>query len=227
MLLLGLVTNELAGSDYHLDVGEILEGINVDQMFYFDADNVTQSQQLSSILSLVSEIPDGTNPDSSKLPSLIDCTITNGCFSEEGGKLSAGFMDCYLFGDLFSDPPCSEEYKAVLESVDVIEVGKCFINSDEQLTEISSPVPLMDPLNMPFGETISFQSQQPFAAKLPGQTPDASISENDDLTTVLCLAGALLPENAKERIMNIVFDLFGIAGFVVDVIDKGIYIPGK
>lgn len=225
-ILQGLVTNELAGSDYHLDVGEILGGMNVDQMFYFDADNVTQSQQLSSILSLVSEIPHGTNPDSSKLPSLIDCTLSNGCFSEEGGKLSAGFMDCYLFGGLFSDPPCSEEYKAVLESVDVVEVGKCFINSDEQLTEIVSPVPLMDPFKMPFGETISFQSQQPFAAKFPGQTPDASISENDDLTTVLCLVGALLPENAKDRIMNIVFDLFGIAGFVVDVIDKGIYIPG-
>lgn len=228
-ILQGLVTNELAGSDYHLDIGEILEGVNVDQLFYFDADNKTQSQQLSSIFALVSEIPKGTNPDGRKLPALIDCTLTKGCFADEEEKLSVAFIGCYLFSGLRS-PPCSKEFLAVIETVNMTEVGNCFKEPDQQLAAILSPVPPMEPFTVPFGEigSLSFQSRQLLAGTFPGQTNDTSIPEKDKpgLDGVLCLAGSLLPGNAKDKIMNIVFDLFGIAGFVVDVIDKGVYIPG-
>jgi len=235
-ILQGLVTNELAGSDYHLDIGKILEGVNFDQIFAFDGGNKTQSEQLSSIFALISEIPDGTNPDSGKLPALIDCTVNKGCFADQEETLSAGFIDCYLFSGLFSSPPCNAEFNAVMETVDLVEVGKCFIPDgsiiEDQLEDILSPVPQAEPIIVPKeeGRTPLSIHRQLITYQYPGGTQNTSIPEDKkdaSLDFVLCMAGALLPQDAKNKIMDIVNDLFDIGGFVFDVIENGIYIPGE
>jgi len=233
-ILQGLVTNELAGNDYHLNISKVLEGVNVDQMFAFDGGNKNQTEQLSSIFALVSEIPDGTNPDSGKLPSLINCTLSKGCFADAEETLSAGFIDCYLFSGFRSDPPCNEEFNAVMETVNMTEVTKCFLEDTtgmegQLMKDILAPVPqIMEPFIMPLEESMTPWSVH--RQLFPGGTQDQSIPEEEkdgSLDLVLCLAGALLPQDAKNEIMNIANDLFGIAGFIFDVVDKGINIPGE
>lgn len=233
------MTNELGGSDYHLDIGKILEGVNFDELITFDGGNETETDQLSSILALVSQLPggDGTNPDSSNLRGLMECTLDRGCFTDKEDTLSAGFIDCYLFSGLFSDPPCNNEFNEVLRTVNITAVLQCFgpeggISAEEQLKGLLSPVPQTEPFVVPFEENI--MATKSIHRKLaPGQTSENPLPEGTDkdsdesLDLVLCLAGALLPTDAKNAIMDTINDLLGIAGFVFDVIEKGIYIPGE
>lgn len=232
-ILQGLVTNELAESDYHLDVGQILDGVNVDSLFAFDGGNATQSEQMSSIFALVSSIPEGTNPDSGKLPALIECTLASGCFADENGTLSGGFIDCYLFSGFRADPPCTNQFNAVLETVNMTEVLKCFgedeIVAEDQLKSLLSPVPQMEPFTISLEEnTLSMSTHRQL---FPGQSPESTLPSGTDkdgsLDLVLCLAGSLLPQDAKNEITGIINDLLGIAGFVFNVIDNGINIPGE
>lgn len=236
-ILQGLVTNELAGSDYHLNVSGILEGINVDKMFAIDGGNETQKDQLSSIMALVSKLPDGagTNPDSSGLRALIECTMARGCFTDQEQSLSGGFIDCYLFSGLFSDPPCDKEFNEVIKDVDIGAVMDCFlpqegITAEEQLKSLMSPVPqMLEPFPMTLEENIMATESIP-RKLFPGQTANNTLPDGTDkdnsLDLVLCLAGAILPQDAQNAIMDTVNDLLGIAGMVFDVVEKGIYIPG-
>ncbi|KAL7553130.1 hypothetical protein ACHAWF_016381, partial [Thalassiosira exigua] len=223
-ILQGLVTNELAGSDYHLDVGKILEGVNVDRLFAFDGDNVTEKEQLSSIFELVAEAPDGSNPNNMKLPSLIECTLTRGCFADQNETLSAGFIDCYLFSGFLSDPPCHSEFSSVLETVNLTEIAKCILPGNVEVgVQWSSPE--IEPFEVK--ESLPTNIRRP---SVPGDTSENPIPDKDkdgSLDFVLCLVGALLPQDAKNEIMDIVSTLSGVAGFVFDVIDNGIYIPGE
>ena len=233
-ILQGLVTNELANTDYHLDLGPILEGVQ--QLSVFDGADTTQKEQLSSLLALVSEIPggDGTNPDSSNLSGLIDCTLANGCFADEAATLSAGFIDCYLFSGLFSEPPCNEQFTTIMSTVDLGEIGKCFLPGDDiadHFTYILEPVPQDEPLFAPpFNDNAAPTSIHRQLQEVPGETANNPIPEEDkdsSLDFVLCIVGAILPADAKKEIMNVAYDLFDIAGFVFDVIENGINIPGE
>ena len=242
------MTNELAGSDYHLDLAPILEGINVDQIFAFDGGNKNETEQLSSLLALVSEIPggEGTNPlGGSNLGLMIECTLANDCFANEEESLSAGFINCYLFSGLFSDPPCSSEFNSVMMTANLPELAKCVLPGDDidieyQLKDLASPLPQIDPFMVSFEENTqaSFKThrnlQQPSGLpRFPGKDQESALPEDTDkdstdtLDFVLCLAGALLPQDAQDQITDIVNDMLGIAGFVFDVVEKGIYIPGK
>lgn len=235
-ILQGLVTNELAGSDYHLDVSNLLEGVNMEGMnvtnlFAFDGGDETQKEQMSSILGLVSELPggDGTNPDSSGLSALIECTMASGCFADEEESLSKGFIDCYMFSGLFSDPPCSDQFNDMMSTVDISVVKDCFVGNgidttdSPRLQELVSPVPQMEPYR-----AIEISTHRKL---FPGQDPDNTLPEgtveDNSLDLVLCLAGALLPQDAINKITDTINDLLGIAGFVFEVIENGINIPGE
>lgn len=232
------MTNELAGSEYHLNIGQILGEINVDELFAINGGNDTQQLQLSNILAIVSEIPggDGTNRDSEKLPALIDCAVSKGCFANEEATLSAGFIDCFLFSGVLSRPPCHAEFDAVMETVNVVEVSKCFLEEDNgfegQFEDIISPV---GPFINTFDESaasllINRRELITNENEFPGGSRNTSIPEEDkdkSLDLVLCLAGAILPPDAQREIMEIANDLFNIAGFVFDIIENGINIPGE
>lgn len=208
-ILQGLVTNELAGNDYHLDVGAILDGVNVSQLIAFDGANTTQSHELSNILGLVSAIP-AESFTSSHYPSrlylrpFIECTIANGCFADEERSLSSSFTSCYLFSGILSRPPCSNEFNAILEAVNVTEVASCFVD-DEGVSL------LLDQRNV-----------------FPGQSPNNVLPENlNNLALVLCLAGVLLPDDAVQKVLDIIHDSLRIVGVVLEVVDNGINIPGE
>jgi len=165
---------------------------------------------------------------------LIGCTLVSGCFADGNETLSSGFIDCYLFSGLRSDPPCKAEFDAVLEGVNITEVGKCFLNNENDLDkleghmkEVMAPVPQMEPFHVHASLSTHRKLLLP---PFPGDSPQNSIPEsekNNSLDLVSCLAGALLPPDAKDEIISIFNDLLGIAGFVFDVIDKGLYIPGE
>jgi hypothetical protein len=201
------VTNELASNDYHLDVGAILDGANVDQLIAFDGANDTQSQQLSSILGLVSKIPAGTNPSSQYLRQFIECTIANACFADKKEALSSMFISCYLFSGILSRPPCNNELNAVMETVNITTVASCFVGDDDVIS--------------------SLEDHNIFL----GQTPDNALPDRTDndnsLAFVLCLAGALLPDDAERKILDIIYELMRIAGVVIKVVNNGILIPGE
>jgi len=229
-ILQGLVTNELGGNDYHLDLGKILKDVQIpDNLFVFDGGNLTQREQISGLLSLVAEIPDGTNPDSSRLPALVNCTLSSGCFSSEVNGLAADFIDCYLFSGLFSDPPCTDEFNSVLETANMTSLVECFVSEDDlyfQETNLASGVAENRLMN---GHT-SMVLNRRMLDSIPGLRPDEPIAPAQDDTSslelVLCLAGAFLPKGALDDILETVGNLFGIAAFVFDVVDNGINVPG-
>lgn len=225
-ILQGLVTNELAGSDYHLDLGKVLGEVNVDNIFAFDSGNASESLQLSSILSLVTE-SDGTNPESGKLPSLIDCSLKSGCFADGEESLSNSFLGCYIFNGFLKSPPCEDEFGGVMETVNWTEVVKCFEDVDvvdEVPTRgLLSPISAMEPFE---NNPLPTNNRHLF---IPDGVTDEGISDLDDdskLDLVLCLASAALPKDATNKIMDTINDLLGIAGFVFEVIENGINIPG-
>ena len=234
-ILQGLVTNELAGSDYHLDLGEVLKDVNIDNLVALDGGNATQKEQIGSILGLVSELPggDGTNPDSGNLPALIECTLASGCFADESEDLSAGFIDCYLFSGLLSSPPCNDQFNAVMSTVNITRVLDCFgeddaiIDAETHLKELMAPVQQADLFFVVDEEQDSSMSVQ--RKLFPGQNSNEPLPDDKEnsLDLVLCLAGSLLPQDAVNQITDTVNDLLGIAGFVFDVVEKGIYIPGE
>ena len=92
-ILQGLVTNEMSGSDYYLDVGRAVPGINVSRIFAFDGlgSSPIKADQLSNILELVSQVPSGTNfqTDETKLSQLMNCTLTNECFTNTTGVVDS------------------------------------------------------------------------------------------------------------------------------------------
>ena len=229
-ILQGLVTNELGGNDYHLDLGKILKDVQIpDNLFVFDGGNLTQREQISGLLSLAAETPDGTNPDSSNLPALVNCTLNSGCFSSEENGLAADFIDCYLFSGLFSDPPCTDEFNSVLETANMTSLVECFVSEDEayfQETTLASGAAENQLMN----RHTSMVSNRHMLDSIPGLRPDEPIApEQDDtssLELVLCLAGAFLPQGALDDILETVGNLFGIAAFVFDVVDNGINVPG-
>lgn len=53
------------------------------------------------------------------------------------------------------------------------------------------------------------------------------MDDESRLDLVMCLANALLPEDAKNELIRIIQKLVGILGFVFDIVDNGIDLPGE
>lgn len=214
-ILQGLITNEMAGSEYHLDVGPILDGVNVSHLFAFDGGNKTLDYRLSSILGLVSKVEQGTNPVDTSLRPLIQCTLTHECFTNVVG-MSAGFVRCYMFDGIFSAPPCSEEFQAATMTAKESSIAQCF--SDD------------DVVNETQARALSMSSVHRKLFWFPGKNssnPLLDESEEDRESVVLCLARAILPVDAVKKTTKIIRELLGIVGFAFAVVEGGIDIPGK
>lgn len=236
-ILQGLVTNEMAGSDYYLDIGRTVPGINVSRIFAFNGGSQIQVDQLSSLLELVSKVPNGTNPepDDGKLSLLIDCTLTNECFTNTTGfiDISSGFIGCYMFEGLFSKPPCTEEFNALAETVDAT-ITNCFSDMDMGNEALGS----RSILTMPQVESSSIMTLEEELSSIlsvkrelfwfPGKNSSNPLPDDTNKdSTVLCLARAILPVDSMKKVTKIIRDLFGIVAFVFAVINDGINIPGE
>lgn len=121
--------------------------------------------------------------------------------------MASSFISCYLFSGILSRPPCNNEFNAVMETVDFNEVLSCFVGGEDEIFDLAD------------------------SEIFPGQNPDNVLSNGADsdnnLDLVLCLAGALLPEDAVRKILDIVHDLLKVVGVVMNVVDNGINIPGE
>ena len=217
-ILQGLITNEMAESTYHLDVEPILDGVNVSHLFAFDGGNKTLDDRLSSILGLVSKVEQGTNPVDTSVRPLIECTLTNGCFTSDTGfvSMSAGFVGCFMFEGIFSAPPCSEEFQAAAMTARESSIVQCF--SDDAV------------INETQARALSVSSVHRKLFWFPGKNssyPLPDQSDEDRESVVLCLARAILPVDAVKKTTNIIRELLEVVGFAFAVVKGGIDIPGK
>jgi hypothetical protein len=217
-ILQGLITNEMAGSEYHLDVGPILDGVNVSHLFAFDGGNKTLDYQLSSIRFLVSKVEQGTNPADTSLRPLIECALTHECFTNDTGfvGMSAGFVGCYMFDGIFSAPPCSEEFQAAAMTAKESSIAQCFSDYDV--------------VNETQARALSMSSVHRKLFWFPGKNssnPLPDESDEDRESVVLCLARAILPVDAVKKTTKIIRELLGIVSFAFAVVEGGIDIPGK
>ena len=239
-ILQGLVTNEMAGSDYYLDVGRAVPGINVSRIFAFDGlgSSPIKADQLSNILELVSQVPSGTNfqTDETKLSQLMNCTLTNECFTNTTGvvDISSSFIGCYMFQGIFSKPPCTAEFFALADSVDET-ITNCFGNDNitQELRSIMMPTP--QDVKSSNNNVASWDNRELSGMSLmerelfwfPGKNSSNPLPDDTDKdSTVLCLARAILPVDSIKTVTKIIRDLLGITTFVFAVINDGINIPG-
>jgi len=120
-----------------------------------------------------------------------------------------------------------------METVNVTSVLGCFFDDDDHLQELMAPVLQIEPYSIEDIEPVKTIQRRHLQdqSTIPGLTPDQPLpngtDEDNSLDMVLCLAGALLPQDAKNQISDIINDLLGIATFVFDIMEKGIYIPGE
>lgn len=219
-MLQGFVTNELAGNSYDLNLREVLPGVvndNSSSLLLFGGDVLPTEQQyrqISSFVGLALNAEDGINEEGRNLPSLIDCTISNGCFSDPETDPSSAFVTCYIFNGL-RGPPCSEEFNAVIKDIDLEEIRNCF--DDGNSTDN----------NQTIWEDEATSFLPPFVTE---RTFD-SMDDDNKRDTVLCLMKALLPQDkidAIERIVEIIQKLIGVVLVVLEILRGGILsIPGE
>lgn len=213
-ILQGLVTNELAGNSYFIDLRSMLPDIgpNATSILAFGGgvDPLsTQSRQLSSIMALAINSPDGINPEPRDLSSLINCTISNGCFADTETEIAKAFTQCYIINGI-RGPPCGDEFSGVIENINITEISSCFSFEESQ--------------NTPNDELPSF---------IPKGYTEEEFDEMDDrskLETVLCLMKALLPPDKVEaigRLIAVIEKLFGVLVFFLEILENGIYLPGE
>jgi hypothetical protein len=145
----------------------------------------TQARQISRIMALAIDAEEGINPETQDLPNLVNCTMSNECFSDQNTTISSAFMQCYIFNDI-QGPPCGDEFSDVVANVDVEEILKCFPGSPG------------GGLNGTDDDAVSFIPK--------GYTEDDfdRMDDSSQLDTVLCLMKAVLPPDKIEAIEDLV-----------------------
>lgn len=217
-ILQGLVTNELAGQTYHLDLGIQLPNITTPEnnvtnavVFGHGVDPASSSaSQVASLLGLVALAGAGINPEAttSVLSDWISCNLENDCFED---PVASNFVSCNIF-KVIGSPPCKDTFDALTASIDPEEVTQCFLPANFTGEPLDS------------GEA---------AKGVPSDfTTDAfeDLPERDRMELVLCLLRALLPDSALEaiqRIMDIIKTLLGFVAIVLDIVENGIDLPGS
>lgn len=240
-ILQGLVTNEVSGQDYNIDVGALIPEItggdnstasgkgralanvfapnNKGKAITFlpggpipEGDNV--AAQGARLMGLALNAGDGENtPDSyDDLTDLIECMVENECLVE---PVPTNFINCNAYSVKPSmAPPCVKQFDAVMSNLD---------DSDSHVAECFNGVGVGDGDGLdPF-----------FVGKTAGGVP-ASFSP-DALTLVdhrdiaSCLTRKLLPAGevgGTNAVLRGFGDLWQIVMFIKDIVEKGIDIPG-
>ena len=215
-ILQGLVTNELAGSSYSIDLIGLLPDITAEMpngILAFGNGNDSQSveaRQVASVISLALEAPDGINPDTRSLPGLINCTVAMGCFADNETAIFDSFMECYIFNGL-RPPPCRDEFGTVVSNVNITDVLECFVPEDRPAS-----VPTRD--------------GSPFIPADFSEDDYGAMNDDSRLDLVLCLMKALLPQdklNAIQELIETIEKIVGLLVFVLEIIQNGIDIPGE
>lgn len=211
-ILQGLVSNELVGKVYHLDLD--LSGIVPTNMtdaatnivlFQPGIDGLRDDNatEVGTLLSIIASTGNGTNPNSAlgDIVGLLTCFGDNNCMT----NVPSSLMSCVAFR-------CREEFSDAVASFPLEEVTSCF--------------------GPDFGENATLDSSE----LVRGAPSDFSIEAYDGLgkaqqwSVLLCLIRAFLPPQLEEIISGIIGfikDNFNLILIVVDVIENGINLPGE
>lgn len=131
-ILQGLVTNELGGREYFVNLTSLVPDLSGDNTtgilgFVGTGANATENsrQQIASIMSLVESAGPGTNERGGNFLPLINCTLSSDCFTDPDQDLSGGFISCYVFAGIIARPPCLNEFQNFIANVNVTRFLEC------------------------------------------------------------------------------------------------------
>jgi hypothetical protein len=258
-ILQGFVTNELGGNEYFVDLSGIFAGLaNATGIFGFaGATSSTARNQAASLISLAANggNPLGANRGSfnvstdwgggSDLVGLVNCTMVNGCFSDEDQTFVGGFVECYIFNGIIRRPPCRDEFDAVIAEINATEVLKCFGVNDPNLPGFSVADATDNPMETeaPLANGTEARNLREFLPdfhdgsrnlqSLPELLPDifnGTANVTETLNFIGCMMGALFPDVTEAiggMIRLIARVASGVIPIFVNIVDQGgIYLPG-
>jgi hypothetical protein len=249
-MLQGFVTNELGGNEYFVNLTGILPGVvNATGILGFSgAASTVARHQMASLVSMAAT-GGGVNVTSlgisgRDLVDLVNCTLTNGCFTDENQSFTAAFMACYIFNGI-RRPPCRGEFYTAIEGINTTEVLECVGDlrpEGSDLRSLSSVDLSIIELNNPIEtETIGFvnvflpepengrRNLESLPLLLPGIFNGTSTARQT-LDFVACIIGALFPNvaDAIAEVVKVLVRLTGIIPIFVRIINQGgIYLPGE
>jgi ABC-type multidrug transport system ATPase subunit len=215
-ILQGLVTNELAGKVYeiNLDLSGILAGNSTSPASHLvlfepgvdgiSGDNSTTEAAL--FLAVVAAAGNGTNPFSSigDIRSLIACFVANECMTHPPVSTLRCIQGIRA--------PCRDEFQAAVSGLPLEEITKCFVPE--------------------FGDNATVGSPD----VIDGTPSDFSIEGFDTLNDgrqlelVLCLIRAFIPPDVEgflQKIINIIKEIWGFLPIIIGIVQNGIRVPGE
>jgi hypothetical protein len=145
-ILQGIVTNELAGKEYFVNISGLLPDLidsNTTGVLGFVGSSTEASlksrEQIAGFMSLVESAGPGTNEEGGNLLPLLNCTLSSGCFADQDQDLASSFIDCYIFAGIFRSPPCEDEFNAVIQTINFTALLQCFDIPGIDLPQITLP----------------------------------------------------------------------------------------
>jgi len=154
-----------------------------------------QSRQLSNIMSLALEAPEGFSTDDRYLPALIDCTVTNESFGDESVSIANAFLACYILPTGIQKVPCRSEFTDVVENIDLEKVGavaQCFV--PDGMNRTFAPTISLAPTNTPTVTQPSFPGMnRPTSAPTAGDETQPSLPGFNQTTSTPTTADGAQP----------------------------------
>jgi ABC-type multidrug transport system ATPase subunit/ABC-type multidrug transport system permease subunit len=209
-ILQGLVSNELAGKTYHLDLdlGSMLPGniTNPTNLVLFqpgvDGLSSDGATEAATFLSVIAAAGNGNNSQSATgdVLNLLSCFAANGCM--ETPPLSTVLCISGL------KPPCKDEFDLAVASFPLEEITECFAPE--------------------FGGNATFGSED----TIDGTPGDFSVSgfeqlsESGQWSLLFCLIRSFLPP-VIDGILKFILERSDIILVLIDVVQNGIDLPGE
>ncbi len=227
-ILQGLVTNELSGQSYKIDIGALIPPIEntatasggsrryLSQLFddsdgkvifmpgtIPEGDNA--AAQGAALLGLVLHAGEGENNAESEddFRNLLECMVENKCLVE---PVPMNFIECNVVSnDSQVAPVCFEQFSAVIANLEDSErqVGECFIDVIDH--------------------------NEPFSMDAPASLNLDAYAEEEHRDIASCLTRKLLiggPSIGLKSVLNGFSELWDIVMFIQDIIENGLDIPG-
>jgi len=133
----------------------------------------------------------------------------NQCLEE---PLAQNLISCCIF-DLFTEPPCSNEFNQALANVNFTGVSDCvapYIVDNTVSADSSSQSNPLDKLTSDDLEAMSSDAQ---------------------LDMILCLLRVLLPPgffySLAQSVIDIIDTVFAVAPVIINIVENGLAIPGE
>jgi hypothetical protein len=253
-MLQGFVTNELAGNEYFVNLTGILPSVTdaTGILGFSGAVSSLARHQAASLLSMAS-LGGTVNVTNSgiggaDLVNLVNCTLTNGCFTDEDQSFAGAFVECYIFKGIIRQPPCRDEFSTATSGINTTEVLECFdvggllprVPNQRSLSSFNLPIPIE--ANNPIEtEAVAFvnaflpeaENGSRNLQSLPELVPtvfNGTSTVSETLDFIGCIIGALFPNvaDAIAEMIRVLEMLTSLVPIFLRIVDQGgIYVPGE